>query len=495
MTLFEFRKSPRARLMACACAAVAALAAAPLAGCDQALHRGPASATAPLKSAETDLMLKTLAAAPTHGFAPTAFPVADIEADLRSGDDGRRRAAEQRLIQRTLAYARAQHGLGIPAGAFDPNWGMRPASYDAATDFATARVEGRLEQWLADLPPPAAGYKALQAAYLPYLKIWQAGGWPTIPEGKPLKVGSRDARVAALRQRLAMEDAALAGQDPAAPFDAALAQAVQRFQARVGYKPTGVVDSATLAALNVTAAARAAQIRANLERWRWAPREPSPTRIEVNAAAGLFDLYVDNQPALHMLAAAGKPGDETPILHSKIEQVVLNPTWNVPESIATEELYPKGQAYLAANNFVEEEGRLVQQPGADNALGVVKFLFDNKYGVYLHDTPAKSAFERPHRQVSHGCVRLQHAVDLAKTLLSQDAGWDPARIDQALADGKTQYVKLSRPVPVNIYYWTAFASPAGLSFRDDVYGWDAEVLRALDAPGYGAEPPKSAKKT
>jgi murein L,D-transpeptidase YcbB/YkuD len=499
MSLFGFRNSARARLLACAAACVVSLGvAAPLAGCDGLGSNGAASVSAPLKSAEQDAMLKVLADAPTHGFSPDRFSTKGIEADLGSRDRARRAAADKKLVDLTLAYARAQHGLGVPKGLKDANWGLPENGYDPVPEFIAARRDGKMADWLAALPPPQPGYAALRAAYLPYLKVWQAGGWTMVPEGPPLKAGSRDPRVAQLRARLAAEDPALSGQDPAAPFDAALAQAVQRFQARVGITPSGVVDKPTLAALNVTAAARAAQIRANLERWRWVPRDQPATRIEVNSAAGLFDYYRDGQPALHMLAASGKPGDETPILASTIKTVVINPTWNVPDSIAKDELYPKEAAnpgYFAAHNFTTEDGRLVQQPGDDNALGVVKFLFDNKYSVYLHDTPAKAAFSRDQRSVSHGCVRLEHAVDLAKTLLSDKDGWSAQRVDEALASQQTQTVSLAKGVPVEIYYWTAFTGPEGVSFRDDIYGWDAEVLKALDSPAYATETatPKAGK--
>ena len=494
MSLFRFQNSPRARLMACAAACIASLAVtAPLAGCDSLMHRGDASAGA-LQASEEELIVKALAEAPTHGFGPDRFSTAAIEADLKSGDRAKAAAAEKKLVDLTLAYARAQHGLGIPKAMMDANWGMRSSAYDAEAEFKAARANGKLEDWLKSLPPPAPGYEAMRAAYIPYLKAWQAGGWTVVAAGPTLKMGSRDPRVAQLRDRLTAEDAAVPAQEGPPVFDAGLMQAVQRFQARVGITPTGVVDPITLKALNVPVAARAAQIRANLERWRWAPREQSPDRIEVNSVAGLFDLYLDGQPALHMLAASGKPGDETPIVASKIETVVLNPTWNVPDSIANEELLPKGDAYLQAHNFTQDGGRLVQQPGDDNALGVVKFLFDNPYSVYLHDTPSKAAFSRDQRSVSHGCVRLQHAVELANTLLSRQQGWSPQRVSEALASRETQTVSLSKPVQVEIFYWTAFLSQEGISFRDDVYGWDAKVLQAVDSPQYATEAPKPKKK-
>jgi murein L,D-transpeptidase YcbB/YkuD len=218
-----------------------------------------------------------------------------------------------------------------------------------------------------------------------------------------------------------------------------------------------------------------------MERWRWAPRGDFPTRIEVNSAGGSFDFYIDGQPAMHMLVAAGKPGDETPIVASRIHSVVLNPTWNVPPEIAAKELMPKGAGYLAEHHFTQDGDKLVQQPGPTNSLGQVKFLFDNPYSVYLHDTPSRAAFAQTQRSVSHGCVRLEKALDLAKLLLNREAGWPPQRVDETVAGEQTQTVSLKTQVPVEIFYWTAFVENDQVSFREDVYGWDEATLRALDA--------------
>lgn len=455
----------------------ATVAAGPLAGC----HRGGRSAApgpqTTLSAQQSDLILKTLSEAPSHGFSPSAFPTAGLADGLRSDAA----ASQARLASDIVAYARAQHGLSIPRSAMDKNWAMRPAAYDAEAAFHTALAQNRLAQWLASLPPPDPRYELLRRGYVTYLKVADAGGWPNVPDGPPLKVGSRGARVAALRKRLAFEDAMVARSRLEAPYDHRLAGAVSQFQDRHGLKPTGVVDGKTIAAMNVPAIARAAQIRANLERWRWAPRPAPASRIEVNSAGQTLDLYLDGQPAMHMLTAAGKPGDETPIVASKIHTVVLNPTWNVPDDIAQEELYPKGGDYLQAHNFTETNGRLVQQPGPDNALGRVKFLFNNDFAIYLHDTPAKWAFTKDQRSVSHGCVRLQKAIDLAKLLLNRIDGWSPDRVDEVLAGTDTVNVDLKQQMPVEIFYWTAWPQGDQLAFRDDIYGWDQETLQALDA--------------
>jgi len=475
----------RSRLLPGLLAAALASSGLMLPACDR-LSASSGSA-ASLKDAQIEVLLDALAEAPSHGFQPGAFGELDLAQRLQEDE----RPAREQLRQAVLAFARALHGQAIPTRDLDPKWGVKRPAYDVEAEFTAAAREGRLKAWVKSLPPPSPQYQALREGYAAYRKIQAAGGWPPLQGPHELGVGAAGPEVAALRRRLAMEDpsAAEAGADDR--FDAALAQAVQRAQQRYGLHATGVVDADTRAALNVPVDARLAQIRANLERLRWLPRQAEPNRIEVNTAAGLVDVYRDDRNVMHMLAAAGKPGDESPILVSAVETVVLNPAWNVPDGIAEQELLPKGADYLQRLGFVHNaagEGvRLTQKPGPQNALGQVKFLFDNRYAVYLHDTPARAAFLRQQRSVSHGCVRLERAVELARLVLSTEPGWSPERMDLVLAGGETTEVKLSRPLPVMLMYMTAFSIADGaIAFRPDVYGWDARVLRRLDARSPGS---------
>jgi murein L,D-transpeptidase YcbB/YkuD len=470
MTQCSASKSLRPSLVA------ALLAGAALAACG----KPPPGA---ISGGDVDYALKVLAQAPDQGFAPDAFGEQTL-ARLGGQDRARR---DQLLHQALLAYAAAEHGLAIPRKAMPAEWSLRPPPYDAEADLDQAVAQHRFRQWLDALPPASPRYRGLQQAYLPYLKLAAAGGWSGVPDGPPMKLGATGPRVDALRARLAAEDA----QVPAGPgpFDQALGDALARFQAAHGLQPTGALDAATLGELNVPAQARAAQIRANLERLRWLPREDPPTRIEVNTAAQTTDYFVNGQPAMHMLSAAGRPGDESPMLASTVGAIVINPPWNVPPSIAQDELYPKGADYLQSHGFIETSdgaggARLVQQPGPDSALGLVKFEFPNRYSVYLHDTPSKAAFNQPTRAVSHGCVRLAAAVPLAKAILSQQKGWGPDRVDEIVASRQTTSIRLDQKIPVRLVYLSAFPDNGRIAFRPDIYGWDEKLLTLLD----GARP-------
>jgi len=440
-----------------------------------------------LTGRNADLALDALKAAPAQGLSAARFQTGRIEQLLKSSS-GRERAEGERLLRAALIdYGRAQHGASIPRGDFPAEWGLKPTAYDAAAELDAALEAGQLKTWSEKQPTPLPAYDALRQAYGDYLKIHAAGGWPTVSH-VALAPGARGPQVALLRRRLAFEDPSLSTGPQDSPADAALAQALQRFQAAHGLPSTGLLDGATLRELNVPALARAAQIRANLERLRWLPREEPATRIDVNTAAAVTDYFVQGRRVMHMLSASGRPGgDETPMLASKVDAIVLNPPWNVPEEIAEDEILPKGEAYLQEMGFVMKDGRLVQQPGPDAALGVVKFDFDNPYAVYLHDTPAKAAFARSQRAVSHGCVRLAQAVPLAKAMLANEPGWSAARVDEALAARETLRVELKHETPVRLVYLTAYPENGRIAFRPDIYGWDARLLRMLD------NPPKAAK--
>jgi len=437
-----------------------------------------------LSGRNADLALAALKAAPEHGFAAERFHVQRIERLLESSAGGDRAEGARELRAALTDYARAQHGLTIAKSAFPSDWGLRPAAYDAETSLAQALRTGALKAWLDDLPPASPAYQALQKAYVSYLRIAANGGWPAIAATAP---------PALLRQRLAFEDPQLSPAPPAPPQVGDLTPAIQRFQAAHGLPTSGKLDPQTIGELNVPALARAAQIRASLERLRWLPRQEPATRIDVNIAAAEMTYYRDGKPATHMLAASGRPGgDETPMLKSAIDAIVLNPPWNVPEEIAEREILPKGEAYLQAKGFARKDGRLVQHAGPDAALGQVKFDFPNPYAVYLHDTPAKAAFARTQRAVSHGCVRLAEAIALAKTLLADEPGWSPGRVDETLASGETVRIGLTHKVPVRLTYLTAFPGGDRIAFRPDVYGWDVRLLQMLDHPPTA---PKTGRRT
>ncbi|MGZ6016100.1 MAG: L,D-transpeptidase family protein [Phenylobacterium sp.] len=458
--------------------------------------------TVALRPEQAAVLRQALTDADSHGFDPGEFVPANLDALLASRDPQAQKQGQALLIVSVLRYAKQVHAGQLGDDGFENDWGLRPPAYDPGPDFVRAAQQDGLAQWLASLPPPYTGYDTLRQGLATYRQIAARGGWQPISDGPPLKLGSTGSRVAELRARLAAEDSMVdaAGADT---FDQPLAQAVMRAQKRFGLQDDGVVSGQTLAALNTPLQERIDQIVANLERWRWLPPVLPVDRIQVNIAAAILTVFHADGPVLSMRAVTGRPGDETPMLQSRVESIVFNPPWNVPSSIATKELWPKERAnpgYFAAHDFMvvptgDGGTRLVQRAGNQAALGKIKFDFPNKYGVYLHDTPSRSTFDRFARLASHGCVRLQKPLELARALMSGDSTWTPEVIDQTLADGKTVRAPLSQPIAVFLLYWTAYVGPDGMvNFRNDPYGWDHDLIARIRG-GATAAPAPPARQT
>jgi len=350
----------------------------------------------------------------------------------------------------------------------------------------------------------AADHQALQrlqSALEVYRSIAQTGGWPIVPPGLLLEIGVDDPRVAVLRRRLAIEgDLAQTATQTATlgtRFDAQLAIAVERFQARHGLQVDGRVGANTYRALNMPAPERVAQIATNLARWRDVPTDLPPRRLEINIPSSELALFEDGRQIGGMRVIVGTPRNPTPLLQSRVVAVVFNPPWNVPVAIARNEILPRlasDPGYLRREDIrildrdFDPYGEeidwaspdrprtllLQQRPGPRNALGRIKFDIPNAYSVYLHDTPNKTPFEKAARALSHGCVRLQHPESLVRYVLREQLRTDPGLVDRMLASGETVHVRVGEPLPVFTFYWTAFVTADGqVNFRPDIYGRDA----------------------
>jgi murein L,D-transpeptidase YcbB/YkuD len=285
---------------------------------------------------------------------------------------------------------------------------------------------------------------------------------------------------------------------------------VARFQGRHGLDPTGIVDADTLEALNVPLGDRITQMVANLERWRWMPNDLGERYILVNLPEYRMELIENGKPALAMRVVVGKTQSRTPVFSDQMTYLELNPVWNLPSTIAGDEIVPKlasDPSYLARHDMEVVKGwsneaepvdlgslpslavladsgsgyRLRQRPGAQNPLGQVKFMFPNEWDIYLHDTPADHLFAKEERDFSHGCVRLEKPIALAEYLLKDYPNWSPQAIQEALASGEQKTVKLPKPLAVHLVYWTAWVEPNGtMQFRKDLYGHDTTLVAALE---------------
>jgi len=320
-----------------------------------------------------------------------------------------------------------------------------------------------------------------------YYAIAKKGGWPTIPTAKSLKKGASSPAVALIKQRL-HATGEMPGTDTSQLFTDTLENAVRVFQKRMGYTPTGTVNAQLIKDMNVPALTRLKQILVNMDRMRWMPTEPAGQLIVVNIPEFILHVYEGKQKAFDMNVVVGKEGHNTVSFSGDLSTIVFSPYWNVPPSIVKNEILPKmasNPGYLASQNMEEvgTEGglpKIRQLPGGKNSLGRVKFLFPNSFNIYFHDTPAKSLFSQDKRAYSHGCIRLSDPEKMAQYLLRNNSEWTPEKISAAMNSGNEKYVKLQKPVPVIISYYTSWVDDAGLlNFRDDIYSHDEDLMKKM----------------
>jgi L,D-transpeptidase YcbB len=418
-----------------------------------------------------------LASLGEDGLDPAQFHASAL-ADRR--DDARAAERDLLLTDAALAYARAMVlGRIDPATLTDQIDFPHPA-FDPAVPLRAAIEQGQVTSWLAQLPPVEPQYAALKRALARYQGFvpWE----PIPPPAAAIEPGQHAAVVPLLKRRL-LAEAELPTTDSGDALDGAVLGALKRFQRRHGLTPDGRLGHQSLATLNVPLAERIGQIAANLERWREVAALLPPTRVEVNVAAALVTILRDGEAVSQMRAVVGDPKHQTPMLISNIRDVQINPPWIVPASIIRQEIGPKlrrDPGYLDRENMAWRDGQLIQSPGAHNALGRFKFEFSNPFSIYLHDTPMHKLFALDARALSHGCVRLEHPLDLAQTLLA-DATSDP--IEQAIAGGETSRMRLPAPMPVAVLYWSVYVEADGtVAFRDDLYQRDARLTAALRKP-------------
>ncbi len=421
----------------------------------------------------------------------------------------------RRLADLDLALTRAFFKLAARrrGGLVDParlraDWHVRARKTGLVGVLERALSAHDVQEALAGLQPPEAGYARLRDALARYRRIAREGGWASVPEGPALRRGSEGRRVLLLRERLAVEgdlDRARAG---VPVYDAELAAAVRRFQARHGLEATGVVRERDLAELNVPAGARVRQIELNLERWHWLPDTLGERYLLVNIPAFTLEAREGGKETLRMRVVVGREASPTPMFSDSISYLVFNPVWDVPPDIAKAEVLPSVQRepdYLARNHLRLFRGHgpgakevdpatvdwravtpddfpftVRQDPGPDNAVGHVKFMCPNQWAIYLHDTPAATLFSARDRDFSHGCVRVEKPLELALYLLRDKKGWDSLKVATAFDTLRNVAVILPHRVPVHLLYWTAWVDDAGRAeFRRDVYGLDSLLTEVL----------------
>ena len=364
-------------------------------------------------------------------------------------------------------------------------------------------------QTLRSLAPAHSWYRGLRELLGLFRSQIKSGMWSHVPSDSTIKPGETGKPIFALRSRLlALGDLLPRSGSAHDVYDSTLVDAVRIFQKRHGYEPTGVADSATIAALNVPPQKRADQVKATMERWRWMPHTLGRKHAIINIPDFMLSVVEGERVVLTMKVVLGLPNWQTPVFSSALEQVLFNSPWMAPEDIVEKELinYMKADSnYLPSNNMslwrksgdslVRIDPRAINWPemtpekidfflrqegGPQNIMGQVKFLIPNKYNVYLHDTPYREDFPKNVRMFSHGCIRLEKPFDFAEYVLQQFPEWSRARIDTAIARRTEHSMRLRSTMPVHIVYSTVWkASDGSIQFRDDCYGLDRRLSEVM----------------
>ncbi len=342
----------------------------------------------------------------------------------------------------------------------------------------------------------------LEIAQIEYQNIVANGGWPVVPANKRLRLGMVSSDVRKLRERLMISGDLPRSAGISDSFDTYVQGAVKRFQARHGMPADGVLGKFSYAAINVSAQVRLTQIETNLVRLRSMSGFLGDRYVMVNIPAAQIEAVENGRVELRHTAIVGKIDRQTPILNSKIHEVILNPYWTAPRSIIEKDIMPlmrKDPTYLERNAIrlfdgkgeevapetvdwnAQEAPKLMfrQDPGKINAMSSTKINFHNPHAVYMHDTPQQSVFGKLLRFESSGCVRVQNVRELSTWLLKDTPGWDRQAIESGIDSGESMPIQVEQPVPVYFTYFTAWSSADGVvQFRDDVYRRDGVDLLA-----------------
>ncbi|WP_137891772.1 L,D-transpeptidase family protein [Ramlibacter sp. 2FC] len=474
-------------------------------------------------SAQARQAIELLQAARSDGLDPADYQAEPLSLALAQVEQAPAGPALRPLDQ-ALTQAMQRYLADLHQGRVDPRRihadfsVTSPGRIDAPARLRTALAGNRLAEAVREAAPALPQYPRLRAALARYRELAEHPAWqaslPPLP-GKALKPGQAWYGLPLLAQRLGALGDLPAGAPLPGRYEGALVDSVRAFQARHGLAQDGVLGPATLAQLNQPPAARARQIELSMERLRWTPLLQGPRMIVVNVPEFMLRAYEVREGRvevrLAMKVIVGKALDtRTPLFDEAMRFIEFSPYWNVPPSIARGELVPRLRrepAYFEQQGFefVAGDGsvirtlsdaqlervlrgqlRIRQRPGPANALGDIKFVFPNNDNIYLHHTPAPELFQRERRDFSHGCIRVEEPVALAKFVLQDAPDWPESRILEAMARGESATLRLKDPVPVVIAYSTTLVRQDGrVFFFPDLYGHDRlldEALRARPRP-------------
>jgi murein L,D-transpeptidase YcbB/YkuD len=433
-----------------------------------------------------------------EGLRPEDYLTADLDPALAGADPARLAALETAFSAATLRYATHIHTGRIRPQDVSTLIDVQPKRIDETALLLELARSDDPAAVFARLEPQHPEFQALKAALARYDDVTASRPAP-IADGALIRPGGIDPRLPAIRERLAL----VASLDPTV-YDTMTLEAVKQFQRDAGLDPDGVIGPATIAALNGGLPTSRADILANMERWRWMPADLGSFNVVVNIPE--FRLFINDggRQTYTTRVVVGTVRNQTPVFSDNIRHIVVNPYWNVPNSIIRGEIAPavlRNPGYLSGQNMELLYGgsvvsaasvnwgavaasssfpfRVRQRPGPGNALGQIKFLFPNKHDVYLHDTPSKALFSRDARAFSHGCVRVENPFEFAEALTAHEANISRASLE-AMFGPSERWVNPDRQIPVHLTYFTVRVDQSGnLQSFGDLYGHNERLITLM----------------
>jgi murein L,D-transpeptidase YcbB/YkuD len=456
--------------------------------------------------------IKQLSQAWKHGLLPQDYYVLDlVKFNIKYDTLNLIERASYDVLLTEVILLYSHH---LIRGKLDPetlsstwNYKERKLPESTVDSLVNALKNESLGSYLAKLESNSETYKSLQLELLKYRALVVEGGWDSLSFENSIRKGDTSLVMPELRQRLAVEGYMFEEDDDTSLiYDKLTVAAIKQFQNQHGLYADGIIGATTQKVLNLTAEHKLMTLITNIERFKWMTIDKTEPHIKVNIAA--FKLqYVDSGLVTYSSnVVVGNLRKQTPVFKDKMEKIVLNPTWTLPYSIATREtlrMLQRDSLYLKKHNMIllTNQGDTVtdsivdwmqyhrghfpfvvrQLPGPRNALGQVKFLFPNKYAIYLHDTPSKFLFWKEERAFSHGCIRLQNPLEFAQFILNkQDTLWTMDSIQVVLDSNITQEIKLENRIPIYLLYQTADVNARKeVIFYQDIYGRDERIYRRL----------------
>ncbi|AOW11288.1 peptidoglycan-binding protein [Flavobacterium gilvum] len=447
------------------------------------------------------IILVTIKKCEDEGLNPLDYNISKLESIEKNFTD--LNDNEQVNYDLLLSYNFEKYLKHLHQGKLNPknvyfNWDLHMDEFDTPAVLNTALEKDSLAGEIVKCQPQALTYKKLIAA-LEIINKFPEDTTDIIDTAYVMRHNHTDKAIITVKKKLIYWND-LDSVRLSSFYDDKTFEAVKKFQTRHGLYSDGVIGKGTIKALNFTKEERKHQIIANLERWRWYSRPFAPKYVLINIPDYSLNVVEDQNVTMSKRIVVGKNKRRTPVLTSVLQTVVFNPTWTVPPTILKEDIIPE---LIKDRNYLRKKGigiydsdsnevdpykwnekkprgyRYVQKPGYNNALGVVKINFPNRYSVYMHDTDHRDLFDRNFRSLSSGCIRVEKPLELVELLLADQKKYTKEKMDSIIETKKTLFVRLIKRYALYQWYWTAWSEDGELVFRDDIYNLDADLYSQL----------------